>query len=216
LQVFPRGSNAVATAFLILLAGGIIAAILLAIILTSSHYAYDQNLTVEQPVPFSHKHHVSDDGIDCRYCHTSVMVSHFAGVPATHVCMTCHSQLWTNAEMLAPVRESLKKNEPLRWQRVTSLPDYVYFNHSVHVQNGVGCESCHGRVDRMPLTEKRKPLTMQFCLACHTNPAPQLRPPDEITTMGYEPAADALSGQELMAHYDIDTTGMTDCATCHR
>ncbi len=184
--------------------------------LRSSHYISGQNLALEQPVPFSHKHHVSDDGIDCRYCHTTVMESSYAGVPATHVCMTCHSQLWTNAEMLAPVRQSLENNEPLHWQRVTSLPDYVYFNHSVHVNNGVGCESCHGRVDQMPLTEKRKSLSMRFCLACHSDPGPRLRPPDKITAMGYKPNDRAPSGKKLMAFYHIDTTGLTDCATCHR
>src|SRR5699024_1844366 len=179
LQVFPRGSNAAARAVLAFFVAGGCVLILLAIVVGSSHYDSGQNLTVEQPVPFSHKHHVSGLGIDCLYCHTSVMDSQFAGVPATHVCMTCHSQVWTNADMLAPVRQSLKKNEPLHWQRVHDLADFVYFNHSVHVNNGVGCESCHGRVDQMPLMEQRKSLSMQFCLSCHTNPAPNLRPPDK-------------------------------------
>lgn len=216
LQVFPPGSNAVAFALVMLFAVGVVGVTMIAMALSTSYYESGQNLTLEQPVPFSHKHHVSGLGINCLYCHTSVMDSQFAGVPATHVCMTCHSQLWTNAEMLAPVRQSLKKHEPLRWQRVHDLADYVYFNHSVHVNNGVGCESCHGRVDRMPLMEQRKALTMQFCLGCHTNPAPQLRPPDAITAMGYVTASDGTSGGELMALYEIDTTGMTDCVTCHR
>ncbi len=216
LQVFPKGSNAAAAAILIVFVAALVGFGVVAGVLSQSNYATTENLTQEQPVPFSHKHHVSGLGIDCQYCHTSATKSQFAGIPPTQTCMTCHSQVWTNAQMLAPVRESLKTNQPIRWQRVHDLADYVYFNHSVHVNNGVGCESCHGRVDKMPLMEQREPLTMQWCLGCHTDPAPNLRPPDEITTMGFMPGPDTPPGHELMEFYEIDTTGLIDCTTCHR
>lgn len=215
-QVFPRGSNNVATAILVIVVLGISALGVLAIVLSRSDYATTQNRALEQPVPFSHKHHVGGLGIDCGYCHTSVADSQFAGVPPTHTCMTCHSQLWTNADMLEPVRQSLKNDDPLQWQRVHDLADYVYFNHSVHVNNGVGCESCHGRVDQMPLMKQSKSLTMSFCLDCHRDPAPNLRPASEITTMGFSPAPNTPPGHELMQQYGIDPQGLTDCTTCHR
>src|SRR5215467_156886 len=124
----------------------------------------------EQPVPFSHKHHVSDDGIDCRYCHTSVETSSFAGLPPTETCMTCHSQIWANASVLEPVRASFQTGQSLQWTRVHDLPDYVYFNHSIHVNKGIGCSTCHGRVDQMPLTWKVNTLFMQWCIECHRAP----------------------------------------------
>ncbi|SHF54406.1 quinol:cytochrome c oxidoreductase pentaheme cytochrome subunit [Modicisalibacter ilicicola DSM 19980] len=170
----------------------------------------------EQPVPFSHRHHVGGLGIDCQYCHASAETSDFAGIPATHTCMTCHSREWTNAEMLAPVRQSLAREEPLRWVRVHNLADYVYFSHRAHVNNGVGCESCHGRVDRMPLMVQRKPLTMQWCLECHRNPAPELRPENRITAMGYVPAEEGIAGSELIEHYGTPLDRLTECTTCHR
>ncbi len=216
LQVFPKGSNAAAAAILIVFVSALVGLGVVAAVLSQSNYATTENLTLAQPVPFSHKHHVAGLGIDCQYCHTSVMESQFAGIPPTHTCMTCHSQVWTNAQMLAPVRESLKTDQPIRWQRVHDLADYVYFNHSVHVNNGIGCESCHGRVDRMPLMEQREPLAMQWCLGCHTDPAPRLRPPDEITTMGFVPGPETPPGHVLMEFYEIETTGLTDCTTCHR
>ncbi|HET8702032.1 MAG TPA: cytochrome c3 family protein, partial [Nitrococcus sp.] len=131
-------------------------------------------------------------------------------------CMTCHSQLWTNAQMLAPVRASLKQNKPLHWIRVTDLPDFVYFNHAIHVNNGVGCESCHGRVDKMPLMRQVRTMSMGWCLSCHTNPAPNLRPPDKITAMGYDPRKDGISGQALLRRYHIYTDRLIECYTCHR
>lgn len=195
---------------------GMLGLMLIAGVLARSNYATTENVALEQPVPFSHKHHVDGLGIDCGYCHTSVDRSQFAGVPPTHTCMSCHSQLWTNAEMLEPVRQSFKSGEPLAWQRVHDLADYVYFNHSVHVENGVGCESCHGRVDKMPLMEQRKSLTMSFCLDCHRDPAPNLRPPSEITTMGWKRSPNTPPGHALMKQYGIDPQGLTDCTTCHR
>ncbi|GAB3681553.1 cytochrome c3 family protein [Salinisphaera aquimarina] len=195
---------------------GVLGLGLIAGVLARSDYATTQNRALEQPVPFSHQHHVAGLGIDCQYCHTSVTESQFAGLPPTHTCMTCHSQLWTNADMLAPVRQSLEQNKPLQWQRVHDLADYVYFNHSVHVTNGVPCQACHGRVDKMPLMQQSKSLTMGFCLDCHRDPAPNLRPASAITAMGWKPGPDTPSGHALMKQYGIDPQGLTDCVTCHR
>ena len=132
-----------------------------------SPYTTDTNVPRGQLVPFSHQHHYSGLGIDCRYCHTSVETSSFAGIPATEICMSCHSQVWTDAPMLAPVRQSLAFDSPLEWNRVNDLPDFVFFNHSIHVQKGIGCSTCHGRVDQMPLTWKAHSLYMRWCLDCH-------------------------------------------------
>jgi hypothetical protein len=171
-----------------------------------------------QPVPFSHKHHVSDDGIDCRYCHTTVETSPDAGFPATHVCMTCHSQLWTNAEMLGPVRQSLAESRPIDWHRVARVPDYVYFRHDIHIAKGIACVECHGRIDGMPLTYRAKAFEMKFCLDCHRDPAPHLRPRDQIYNFEWTPPADhAALGRKLMALYHIKAPGdLTSCGTCHR
>jgi cytochrome c7-like protein len=171
----------------------------------------------EQVVAFSHKHHVGDDGFDCRYCHTSVETSAFAGIPPTHTCMTCHSQLFTDQPMLAPVVQSLRSGEPIRWKRIHDLPDFVYFNHSIHVAKGVGCETCHGRVDEMPLTWRVAPLTMQWCLDCHRHPEMHLRPVAHVFDMGWKPAEDQLQlGKRLVAAYHIHKSTLTDCSTCHR
>ena len=173
---------------------------------------------LQQPIPFSHKHHVTDDGIDCRYCHTSVEKSSFAGIPSTETCMTCHSQIWTDAPMLASVRESLATGKPLKWTRVNDLPDYVYFNHSVHVAKGIGCSNCHGRVDQMPLTRKAQTLYMRWCLDCHENPQKYIRPRDKVFDAAWQPPPDQLEqGQELIRQYHVDTSGrLTNCSACHR
>lgn len=186
----------------------------------SSPYYSGVDHTPAQPVPFSHKHHAGELGLDCRYCHTSTQQSSFAGVPESEVCMTCHSQLWTNARMLAPVRQSLARNEPLHWQRVHDLPDYVHFDHSAHVNHGVPCEACHGRVDKMPLTTKKKTLFMEFCLDCHRNPAPNLRPPEAVFEMGWQPPGHPDRqhyGEQLMIRYHTPTKDrLTDCSLCHQ
>jgi hypothetical protein len=173
---------------------------------------------VEQPVPFSHKHHVSDNGIDCRYCHYSVEQSSFAGIPSTEVCMTCHSHIYAEAKVLAPVRESFRFNRPISWNRVHDLPDFVYFNHSIHVHKGIGCVSCHGRVDRMPLTWKGASLTMQWCLDCHREPAERMRPRSHVFDMSWRPPKSQLAlGRQLVKKYDIKSPEqLTDCSTCHR
>jgi hypothetical protein len=172
--------------------------------------------TVEQPVPFSHEHHVAELGIDCRFCHTSVEVSSSAGLPPTYTCMTCHSQIWTNAALLAPVRESLANDTPIVWHRITDLPDYVYFNHSIHIAKGVGCESCHGPIDKMPLTYKAKTLTMEFCLSCHRDPGPNLRPKNALYDTEWRRTPDTPSQAALMVQYHVPDRNLTDCSLCHR
>jgi hypothetical protein len=168
-------------------------------------------------VPFSHEHHVGGLGIDCRYCHTSVETSAFAGLPPTRTCMTCHSQLYTNAAMLAPVRQSLAEGKPIRWVRVNALPDYVYFDHSVHVANGIGCTTCHGRVQEMPLMRQAAPLTMGWCLNCHRDPKPYLRPRDEVFSVSWKPPKDQLEqAKKLLVEYHIKTQHLDDCSRCHR
>jgi hypothetical protein len=169
-----------------------------------------------QPIPFSHKHHVGDDGIDCRYCHTTVETAAFAGMPSTHICLSCHSQLYTDAPVLAALRESAATGKPIPWQRLNKLPDFVFFDHHVHVNKGVACVECHGRVDQMPLTWRVAPLQMQWCLACHRNPAPHLRPPDRVFSMdgrGVTPREAEDLARLMQLH---STRRLTDCSTCHR
>lgn len=172
--------------------------------------------TVQQPVPFSHEHHVAGLGVDCRFCHTSVEVSSSAGLPPTYTCMTCHSQIWTNAALLAPVRASLAEGKPIVWNRITDLPDYVYFNHGIHIAKGVGCQSCHGTVDKMPLTYKAKTLTMQFCLDCHRDPGPNLRPKAALYDTDWHRTKTTPSPAALMAQYHVPDRNLTDCSLCHR
>jgi hypothetical protein len=170
---------------------------------------------IVQPVQFDHRHHVVDDGIDCRYCHTSVERGPSAGIPSTAVCMNCHSQVWNRSPRLLPVRESYFTGQAIPWVRVHRVPDFVYFDHSIHVNKGIGCESCHGRVDQMPAIEQVMPLTMTWCLDCHRNPAPHLRPLDQITTMGWKPEGDPIAlSRDLMKRLDVHAR--TSCTTCHR
>lgn len=187
----------------------------------SSSYATLIGWVRDQPVPFSHEHHVGGLGIDCRYCHTAVETSEHADLPPTHVCMTCHSQLWTGAPVLAPVRDSLATGRPIAWQRVARLPDYVYFNHAIHIDRGVPCVTCHGRVDRMPLTARAEPFQMRWCLDCHRDPAPRLRPPDQVTRMDWSewdahPERHALYGEMMIKVYGIEPAKLDDCDVCHR
>ena len=170
-----------------------------------------------QPVPFSHRHHAGELGIDCRYCHTAVTDGPRAGLPPTHTCMTCHSQIWTHAPMLEPVRESFARNVALSWHRVALVPDYVFFRHDIHIAKGVGCVECHGRIDRMALTQRAVALTMGFCLDCHRDPAPRLRPRDQITNMNWVPSGDSAAlGHELVAQYGIRLGALDHCYVCHR
>jgi cytochrome c7-like protein len=216
-QIFRPAANTIAVLLMALLAAAPILAVGLGYTLMTSSYVTNEGVTREQPVPFSHAHHVGGLGLDCRYCHTSVSTARFAGVPPTETCMTCHSQLWTNAQMLAPVRTSLASNMPIHWRRVHVLPDYVYFDHSIHIAKGVGCSSCHGDVDRMPLMRQAAPLTMGWCLDCHRNPETAIRPKDKIFDMTWTPPKDQIEkGRQLMTEYHIDTAHLTDCSKCHR
>jgi hypothetical protein len=214
-QIFHRSANTlskVSLAGILLLVGGLIG---LAMLLGRSSYVTRAQEYVEQPVQFSHLHHVLDDGIDCRYCHTSVETSSFAGIPPTKTCMNCHSQIWQSAPILEPVRASFREDKPMQWIRVHDLPDFVYFNHSIHVKKGMGCETCHGRVDQMPLIKQQNTLQMEWCLNCHRNPQDYVRPREEVFTMGYRPPRpQSEMGPELVHQYNIKPS--TDCSTCHR
>ena len=217
-QVFPKSANAWSKASIIALVFVLLGVGWLVLALQRSDFVTGANNFIEQPVQFSHQHHAGGIGIECRYCHTSVEVSPSAGIPPTKTCINCHSQIWSTSPYLEPVRASFRDDKPLNWIRVHDLPDFVYFNHSVHVGNGVGCETCHGRVDRMPLMIQTKSLQMEWCLDCHRDPARYVRPLDQITTMGYVPAkAQADLGAELVRHYQIaDKEQLTNCSVCHR
>ncbi len=183
-----------------------------------SPYYTGVNVAREQPVPFSHKHHVGALGIDCRYCHTSVENSSFAGIPPTQTCMSCHSKIWTNAAMLEPVRASYREDKSIAWTRVNALPDFVYFDHSIHVAKGVGCTTCHGPIAEMPLTWRANTLYMSWCLDCHRAPEKYVRPKSEVFNPDYQPPADQLElGKRLVTEYKIQNVrALTTCSTCHR
>jgi hypothetical protein len=183
--------------------------------LYSSDYVTGVGVAPDQPIPFSHKHHVAGIGVDCRYCHTSVETSAFAGIPPTETCMSCHSQIWADSPTLEPVRASFRDNISIIWNRVHDLPDYVYFDHSIHLNKGVGCSTCHGRVDQMPAVYKENTLRMSWCLDCHRAPEKFVRPRDQIFNMEYRPPADQQAlGTKLVKDYKIQK--LTDCWTCHR
>jgi hypothetical protein len=185
--------------------------------LNRSSYVTEADVSREQPVQFSHRHHVSGLGIDCRYCHTTVETSSFAGIPSTSTCMNCHSQIWTDSPMLEPVRESYRTGRPLRWTRVHNLANFVYFDHSIHVNKGVGCVTCHGRVDLMPLTWQAGSLLMEWCLECHRNPELYVRPREHVVEMDWKPPAPQQQlGTELVRKYNIQVQQITDCSVCHR
>lgn len=219
-QVFGPSANTLSKLSLVVLvflvAGGLCA---LDLIHRSPYVRYTK-VPMEQPVPFSHKHH-TNLGIDCRYCHTTVEDSSFANVPPTRVCMNCHSQIWSDSPMLEPVRESWRTGESLEWNRVHDLPDFVYFNHSIHVNRGIGCNECHGQIDQMPLTWREKPLFMKWCLECHKDPAQFIRPREEVTNMAWEwpeGMSQEVDGPRLVEEYGIDQSNhrLTDCWICHR
>ena len=180
-----------------------------------SSYATNQGVARTQPVPFSHTHHVGSMGIDCRYCHSTVETSAYANIPPTKTCMNCHSQIWVNSPTLEPVRASYRTDQSIPWVKVHDLPDFVYFNHSIHVKKGVGCETCHGRVDRMALVSQKNNLEMRWCLDCHRHPEQFVRPRKFVTTMGYVPDGDQLEiGRKLVQEYHIQK--LETCYTCHR
>lgn len=214
-QIFNRSANQIARFSLV---GGALAAGLVAwvgLLLLRSDFVTGANANVTQPVQFSHAHHVGGLGIDCRYCHTSVDSARFANIPPTKTCMNCHSQIWSTSPYLEIVRASYRDDKPIKWMRVHDLPDFAYFNHSVHVKKGVGCSTCHGRVDQMPLMFQQNTLQMEWCLDCHRNPEKYVRPREAVFQMDYEAPADQIElGRRLMKEYDIQS--LTSCSTCHR
>ena len=231
MQIFHRSTNAIARASIFGAVFVVAALSWFLLQLQRSPYITDAGIHKSQPVPFSHQHHVTGLGIDCRYCHTSVDKSAFAGIPPTKTCMNCHSQIWTNAAMLAPVRASYRTGESLEWTRVNQLPDFVYFNHSIHVTKGVGCNTCHGQVDQMPLMYQENSLQMEWCLGCHRAPEKVLRPRDQVYNMRYQqPSTDhpvlfegtTYTDQDSLGHvlarkYQLRTErDITSCSTCHR
>ncbi len=212
-QIFHRSTNTVAkvslfgAVFFIAVAGWAL------MTLDRSAYVTGEGVTLNQPVPFSHDHHTAALGIDCRYCHTNVEVGASAGIPPTATCMNCHKLIWNDSEMLAPVRASFASGEPLEWNRVHDLPDYVYFDHSIHIAKGVSCVSCHGRVDEMPLIYQASSLHMEWCLDCHMDPEPHLRPREEVFNMAWT-SDDPELGARLAAEHHVEPG--IDCSTCHR
>jgi hypothetical protein len=214
-QIFNRSTNTLSrlsiygAVFFIVLAGYVLYAI------SKSPYFTEVNVARDQPVPFSHKHHVGELGIDCRYCHTSVEDSSFAGIPPTATCMTCHSQIWTNAPMLEPVRASYRSDRSIEWIRVNALPDFVYFNHGIHVSKGIGCTTCHGPIGDMPLTWRANTLQMTWCLGCHREPEQYVRPKEAVFSANYQPPDNQTTlGHRLVKEYKIQK--LTNCSTCHR
>lgn len=183
--------------------------------LERSSYITEVGVAREQPVPFSHKHHVAGLGLDCRYCHTSVENSSFAGIPPTKTCMNCHAQIWSDSPTLEPVRASFRNDQSIEWIRVNDLADFVYFNHSIHVAKGMGCQTCHGQVDQMPLTWREKTLHMEWCLDCHRQPELYVRPKTEVFNMNYKAPENQLElGRKLVADYKIRK--LESCSACHR
>jgi hypothetical protein len=214
-QIFRPRANQLARASLVL-AGGLAAVLgAAAPIVMRSDWVTGANINVTQPVQFSHAHHVGGLGIDCRYCHTSVETSSFANVPPTKTCMNCHSQIWATSPYLEPVRASFRTGESLQWTRVHNLPDFVQFNHAIHVKKGMACETCHGRIDQMAGIYQARSLQMEWCLDCHRHPEQYVRPREAVTAMGYRPdEPQAVVGARLVQEYDIQR--LTSCSTCHR
>jgi hypothetical protein len=220
-QIFHHSTNALAKITIYGAAFVFIAALWVAVELNRSSWNTGQWVERQQPVQFSHKHHVGDDGVDCRYCHTSVETAASAGMPSTNTCMSCHKQLWSDSPYLEPVRTSFRTGKPIEWIRVHDLPDYAYFNHSIHVNKGVGCSTCHGRVDEMPIAYQASTLQMEWCLECHRNPARFVRPQTEIFNMAWRPenksSAELEQGRELVQKFRIQGKEvLTSCSTCHR
>src|ERR1700752_1481624 len=206
-QIFHHSTNALAKITIYGAVFIIVALLWVAVELNRSSWNTGQWVERQQPVQFSHKHHVGDDGIDCRYCHTGVETSAYAGIPPTKTCMNCHSVLFNNVGYLEPVRESYRTDESIEWVKVHRLADYVYFNHSIHINKGIGCSSCHGSINQMPLVFQASPLTMEWCLECHRSPQQNLRPKDQIFNMDWKaPANQEQVGRQLAAEYKLRTT----------
>jgi predicted CXXCH cytochrome family protein len=221
-QIFHHSTNALARATIFGAIFILLAALFVTAEINRSSWNTGQWVERQQPVQFSHKHHVGDDGIDCRYCHNSAETSFDAGMPSTNVCMSCHKQIWADSPYLEPVRASFRTGKPIEWIRVHDLPDYAYFNHSIHVNKGVGCSTCHGRVDQMPIIYQASSLQMEWCLQCHRNPERAIRPKDKIFDMEWRPenrTTDEINqAKDLMVreYHTPSTNILTSCSTCHR
>jgi len=217
-QIFHRSTNTLSRLSLFSALFLIVLLLYVLVEIQRSAYITQANVAREQPVQFSHKHHVADDGIDCRYCHTSVEQSAFAGIPPTRTCMNCHSQIFADSPYLEPIRESFRTGKPIPWTRVHKLPDFVYFNHSIHVNKGVGCATCHGPVHQMPLVRQVASLQMEWCLDCHRHPERVLRPRDQVFNMDWQPPPNQEEeGRRLAQEYRIRSVeDLTSCSTCHR
>jgi hypothetical protein len=214
-QIFHRSANTIARVSIFGALFFIAAFIGLLYQIDRSPWMTLEHVAREQPIQFSHERHVAGNGIDCRYCHTSVEESAVAGIPPTKTCMNCHSQIFSTSPFLEPVRASFRNDRSIEWTRVHDLPDFAYFNHSIHVNKGVGCATCHGRVDQMPLMRKEAPLQMEWCLDCHRHPERYVRPRESVFDMNYTTPANQLElGARLVADYHIQK--LTDCSTCHR
>jgi len=214
-QIFHPSANTIARVSIfgaVFFVGGLL--VLIAEV-NRSPWVTGAHVAREQPIQFSHERHVGGNGIDCRYCHTSVEDSSFAGIPPTRTCMNCHSQIFANSPFLEPVRQSFRTNQSIEWTRVHDLPDFVYFNHSIHVHKGIGCTTCHGPVDRMPLMRQEQSLQMEWCVNCHRNPEQYVRPRSAVFRVDYEPPVNQLElGKRLVEEYQIQK--LTSCSTCHR
>jgi hypothetical protein len=214
-QIFHRSTNTIAR---VSIYGAVILVAILGYavdVVNQTSYVTEVHNARPQPVPFSHKHHVGELGLDCRYCHSSVEVSSSAGMPPTQTCMACHSQIWTGAAILEPVRASYRDSTPIAWTRVNALPDFVYFNHSIHIAKGVGCTTCHGPIAEMNITWRAQSLYMRWCLECHNAPEKYLRPRSDVFNAFYEPPSDQEAlGNRLMSEYKVQK--LTTCTTCHR
>lgn len=214
-QVFHPSTNTISRVTIYGALALVVALVVAVAEIARSPYVSEVNVARAQPVQFSHKHHVSDDGIDCRYCHTSVEDSSFAGIPSTKICMNCHTQVWADSPILEPVRESFRTGSSIEWTRVHNLPGFVYFDHSIHVKKGIGCATCHGRVDQMPLMWREHSLYMEWCLECHRAPERFVRPRAEVFNMEWRPPENQLAlGRKLVQEYGIES--LTSCSTCHR
>jgi hypothetical protein len=231
-QIFHPSFNTLSKASIV--AGGVLALAAVgyaALEFNRAPYVTQVQMERDQPVPFSHEHHVGGVGIDCRFCHSTVEESAAAGIPPTKTCMNCHSQVWKEADLLEPVRASYREDKSLEWVRIHDLPDFVYFNHSIHLKKGVGCETCHGRVDKMPLMWRENTLNMEWCLSCHRDPAPNLRPSDALFQMGWREEFEARKRAEHKDDSEIraeleqlqaelmqqnNVKSLTNCSTCHR
>jgi hypothetical protein len=216
-QIFHRSTNTLSKVSILSVAFVALGLLGMFMIVDRAGYTTRKGVTLMQPVPFSHEHHVAGLGIDCRYCHTSVEKSATAGLPPTATCYNCHKLIWQDSPMLEPVRMSFRENVPIHWTKIHDLPDFAYFNHGIHVAKGVGCVECHGRVDKMALMRSEHALQMHWCLECHRDPEPHLRPKAEVFNMKWQSDNQAELGPRLAQEYHLRTTAdLTSCNTCHR